>query len=113
MSCVDALYIGDRVFNDDAILNVGAANLSEITVGGTIGRDELSDDGENFASIDCLSNPEEGIIAQAIRVEVAARWIAGAVIGGTSLAVDVASVSRVCCRFRVCLPDVHLDHQRK
>lgn len=89
----NSINVGLRVFNDFAVLNVEALDLSKIASGVL---DELGDNGELGAGIDCLALTVESGVAHAVAVEVATIGIAStaiAVVGvGTTAGVTLAHV---------------------
>jgi hypothetical protein len=102
-------------------LDVETTDLREITRGGVVGGDELCHHGELLGRVDNLARSVERCVAHAVRVEVAAIFVAdtrvalaGRVItavgaSAASLTVDGARVGRVSCRHFVGLENVHLS----
>ena len=93
---------------------VEALDLGEGTGGAAIGSDELSDNSDGLAGIDCLSNTEESCVAHAVWVEVTSvcvtfAGVASAVIAGAhSEIVRLAGVRCHSVGHGVCFPDIHL-----
>lgn len=108
---------GDRVGDDDAILDVEALDLGEIA-----GRvlQELGDNGELLCGIDSLALAVEGLVAHAVSVEIASIGIANTAIAvsavGTTAAIALApaladggaGVRSEGGSHVVGLPDIHL-----
>ncbi len=107
-----------RVGDDLAVLDVEAADLREIARGRVVGGDELGDDGELGRGVDGFAGAQEGLVAHAPRVEVAAVLVADTVVTvvtvaavgafAAGLARDGADVGCNGGTHRVRLPDVHL-----
>ena len=115
---VDAWDVDYAVLDDLAVLDVDAANFREVAVGGSVGRDELSDNGELPAGVDGLAFTEEGLVTHTEGVEVASVFVADTTVtivavttlsaGASGLTVGAANVRGVCGSVGVGLPDIHL-----
>ena len=114
---------GDGVLDDLAVLNVDAADLSEVTGLGAVGSEELGNDGDGLGGVDGETGAEEGLVAHAEGVEVASVLVAEsvvAVVGAVtavvasagSLLSDGADVRGEGLAHGVTLPDVHLRAAR-
>ncbi len=75
--------VGVRV--DDAVLDVETADLGKLSAGGAIVSDELRDDGELGARVDCLSGAIEVGVTLAEGVEVAAVLVANTAVAVVSI----------------------------
>lgn len=116
-SC-DARDIDLRVLDNLPVLLVDAADLFQVTSIGVALGDELGDDGELGIGIDELAGAEEGFIAETEGVEVAAVFVADAIVALTFitaigafaafLRVHRAGVGGVGGGDGVGLPDIHL-----
>ena len=108
------------VLNDDAVLNVDAADLAEGAGSSSVVGEELGDDGELLGGVDGHASTVEGGVAHAEGVEVAAIGVADGVVaaGGSASVVGSAVAARLgtnCAGVRsdgsgvvVGLPDIHL-----
>lgn len=106
------------VLDDLAILNVETTDLVEVTVGSTVSRDELSDDGELAACVDGHTFAKESLVAHTEGVEIASVLITNSsvplvVVTAVSarafgLTVDGARVRSEGSGIVVGLPNVHL-----
>ena len=115
---------GDRVGDDDAILDVEALDVGESTGGGSVIGDELGDDGELGLGVDGLAWAVEVEAALAVRVEVTSIRVASSSItvvavsstasiaSAHGLAGSVARVGSVGVRDGVGLPEIHLSTAR-
>jgi hypothetical protein len=68
------------VLDDDVVLNIETTNLRERTAVGAVIGNELGHDREFLVGIDSHARAEEGLVAHAPRVEVAAILVAVAVV---------------------------------
>ena len=118
---VERAHAGDvrlRVGDDPAVLDVETADLGERARGLVVVRQELRHDRELLAGVDGEAGAEEGLVAHAPRVEVAAILVADTVVPlvtitalgarATGLALDAADVGRERSTVLVRLPDIHL-----
>lgn len=115
---------GDRVGDDDTILDVEALDVGESTGGGSVIGDELGDDGELGLGVDGLAWAVEVEAALAVRVEVTSIRVASSSItvvavsstasiaSAHRLAGSVARVGSVGVRDGVGLPEIHLSTAR-
>jgi hypothetical protein len=107
---VDSIHtcnVADRVFDHSAILDILAADLSELTRAGAIRSDELSDNGELLVGVDRHSWAVKGRVSLAVRVEVASILITNTLVTlvavtafgarATVLALDGADVGSIGC----------------
>lgn len=109
--------VGLRVLDDDAILDVDAADLDEVSRRRVVGGDELGDDGDLLVGVDGEARAEEALGALAERVEVASILVANSVVAFVTvtalsaraaiLAVDGTYVRGHSSGIRVGLPDIH------
>lgn len=74
--------VGGSVGDDLAVLNVEPLDFREGSGVCAVVGDELRDDGNFLAGVDHLAGSEEGLVAHAERVEVAAVRITGASVAG-------------------------------
>ena len=99
--------IGDGVLDHLAVLHIEAADFGKCAGGGAIRGDELGDDSELGGGVDGLLGAKERLVAEAVGVEIAAGFVAGAGCGaGLSIdgAADVGGVRGV---EGVGFPDIH------
>ena len=87
--------LGLGVGDDDPVLDVESVDGGEGTGRGAVGGEELSHDGEGLGGVDCHGGPEEGRVAHAVGVEIAAVGVAEGGVAG----VDTAIGARACCLF--------------
>lgn len=92
----DAWDSGLRVGNDDAVLDVVSADLTQCAAGGTCVGEELCHDGEYFVRIDGCARSVEGCVTHAVGVEVASVGIASAGVSGGGIC-STAGISRTRC----------------
>lgn len=115
---VDAGDTRHAVGDDCTVLDVEAADLSEVAAGGAVVGNELGDDGELLAGVDGHALAEEGLVAHTEGVEVATIGVTEAVVPVVTLAalstraasldIDSAGMRGECSTHGVGLPDVHL-----
>lgn len=115
----DAGNVGLGVLDNNAVLDVQAADLGERTGGGVVGGDELGDDGDLGVGVDGLAGSVERLVTETVRVEIASVLVADTVVPvGTittfdavaaSLANSAARMRSIGGRDRVGFPDVHLS----
>lgn len=113
--------IRGRVGNHIAILHVDTLNLLEGTGSSAVTGDELSDNSHLGAAVDGLAGSEEGLVAHAVRVEVATIGVAGAGVAvrgvratapvslAHSLTGGITRVGGQSSGDTVSLPDIHLS----
>jgi hypothetical protein len=118
-----AEWLGDRivgghsrdvrlgVLDDLAVLDIETTDLFERARGSVVGGDELGDHGHLLGGVESEALAVKGLVAHAVRVEVAA----GLVAVTRALCARAACLTRDCARMRgicggngVALPDVHL-----
>ena len=71
-----AADLGDAVVDDDAVLDVLAADLGELAGVGAVSGDELGDDCHLALGVDLHTRAVESLVAHAVRIEVATIRIA-------------------------------------
>lgn len=106
----DAGNVGGGVMDHFPVLYVEPADLDEFTLGGVIGCEKLRNDGELGGGIDGQFRAEEGSVAQAIRVEVTAGFVARVGAGSrvdAGLAARGADVGCIGGSDAIGFPDVH------
>lgn len=118
VGCVNAWDVGNRVGENDAVLDVEALDALESAGGRVISGDELGNNGDLLGGVHLLARAEEGGVAHAIGVEVASVLVANAGIavgsitavesGAASESVALAGVWSVSSGVAVGLPDIHL-----
>lgn len=110
----DSGDVGLRVGDDLTVLNVEAADGAERAGVGAVVGNELGDDGEDTGGVDGQALAEEGLVAHAEGVEVAAVGVAETGVPGAvrtraaGLAGGLAGVGREGRGVVVGLPDIHL-----
>lgn len=107
------------VLNDNAVLDIQAADLGEGTGGSVVGGDELSDNGDLLGGIDGLAGAIEVGVAHTVGVEITTIFVAHtsitvvAITTGSTAAAGLASASArmrsIGSRDRVGFPDIHLS----
>ncbi len=106
------------VLDDYTILDVDAADFLESTSVGSVGGQELGDDGHLLGGIDDETGSVERGVTHAVRVEVASILVANSTISVVTItacgsraavwAIDAAAVGSIGGRDRVGFPDIHL-----
>lgn len=114
--------LGHAVVDDDAVLDVLAADLGQPARVGAVSRDELRHDGDLLRAVDLLAGAIEGLVAHAEAVEVASVLVTDALVAVVAVAAidtratcgrrDRAHVGGVSCRDGVGFPDVHFRAAR-
>lgn len=102
----DARDVGSGVLDHLAVLHIEAADFGKFTGSGTVRGDKLGDDGKFRGGVDSLLGAKERLVAEAVGVQVAAGFVAGAGCGA-GLAVRGADVGCVGGVEGVGFPDVH------